>query len=237
MSDPTWLSDHILGEGDPAQREEAERRIAADPALRERAAELRALSAQLEKLPEAAWVSVRESALRDPLEVPPSTPASSTPPPSARTKRRRPRLSRAAVGAVAAMLLFAAGLGTGAALWSTRRGEATRATLVLRSLVAGLHAHGTVRLTATGQLELDVSGLPSTSTGHFYEAWLMSTSSRLVAMASFRVSSTGRARIEISPPAPISSYRYIDVSLQDAAAGPAHSDDSVLRGATQRLAG
>ncbi len=51
-----------------------------------------------------------------------------------------------------------------------------------------------------------------------------------------RPDARGRATVETSLPAPVAAFAYIDVSLQRAAAGPAHSGDSVLRGPTAPLA-
>jgi hypothetical protein len=60
--------------------------------------------------------------------------------------------------------------------------------------------------------------------------WLMNSTRDLVAVTSFRVSSAGRARVTVILPVDPRRFRYIDVSLQRAAAGPEHSGDSVLRG-------
>ena len=60
----------------------------------------------------------------------------------------------------------------------------------------------------------------------------MSSTTRLVPIASFTVDSQGRAHLKLTLPAPASSYRYIDISRQLTRSGTADSGDSVLRGAT-----
>ena len=55
MSDNTWLSDYLFGEGTDAERAEAERRLAADPALRAQAEQLGDVTDRLRALPGLAW--------------------------------------------------------------------------------------------------------------------------------------------------------------------------------------
>ena len=60
----------------------------------------------------------------------------------------------------------------------------------------------------------------------------MSSTSRLVPVASFRVGADGHAQVRVPLPADPTAYRYFDVSRQVAGAGTAHSADSILRGST-----
>ena len=76
---------------------------------------------------------------------------------------------------------------------------------------------------------LTVEHLPVTAPGHFYELWLMNSTSDLVSVASFNVDAHGRAQLSVPLPVSASRYHFLDISLQQAAAGPAHSGDSVLR--------
>jgi hypothetical protein len=109
---------------------------------------------------------------------------------------------------------------------------ATRA-LALRPLGATpARASGVAYVTSGDRLVLVTDHLPVTSPGRYYEAWLMTNTRQLVPLASFRVDPTGHARVALQLPAAPTSYRYIDVSLQSAAAGTAHSAQSVLRGPT-----
>ena len=81
-------------------------------------------------------------------------------------------------------------------------------------------------------LDLQVHGLAPTGDRGLYELWLMDTAERLVALGTFRVPASGDASVRVPLPARPSSYRYLDVSREPADGNPAHSGDSVLRGAT-----
>ena len=93
-----------------------------------------------------------------------------------------------------------------------------------------------VQLTSAGRVVISFTRLPRPGAGRFYEAWLMTSATRLVAVAAFRPDARGHARVDTILPAAVSAFRYIDVSLQRDGAGPAHSGDSVLRGPTAPLA-
>jgi hypothetical protein len=209
---------------------EAKHRIAADPALRRRSEQLHDVIQRLEALPPSAWDGL-ESPTVDDGEIPHESSAA-VPSPGRRTTA--PRSRRFAVAALALVAIFAAGVGAGAVIWSAQGSRATsiRQTIALRPLSGRSQAHGIARVTQSGQLKLAVSDLPRTPTGRFYEAWLMTSRARLVPIASFRVGPDGRASMNVLLPASPSRYRFIDISLQRAAAGPAHSGDSVLRGPT-----
>jgi hypothetical protein len=83
-----------------------------------------------------------------------------------------------------------------------------------------------------GELQLSVHGLAATTTGHYYEAWLMTSTQRLISLASFQVAKRGHAQLTVHLPTAPSRYRYIDISLQSVADGAGHSQQSVLRGPT-----
>nr|MDQ2874681.1 anti-sigma factor [Actinomycetota bacterium] len=106
-------------------------------------------------------------------------------------------------------------------------------TVALRPLPGSpTHAGGSAAVTSGGRLTLRVDRLPSAGHGHYYEAWLMTNTRRLVPVASFEVDHSGTARVTVPLPAPADHYRYFDVSLQSISHGTAHSHDSVLRGPT-----
>jgi hypothetical protein len=107
------------------------------------------------------------------------------------------------------------------------------ATFTLKPLAGSPSAaSGTARVSGSERLDLVVTGLPPNASGSYYEAWLMSSTTKLVPIASFTVDAQGRAHLELTLPAPAASYRYIDISRQAPRNGTAHSGDSVLRGAT-----
>jgi anti-sigma-K factor RskA len=228
VSDERWLSDHLLGEDDAEGRRAAERRLAADPGLRERAARLAAIARELDALPADGWPP--ESIEAAPEATGPPTPATGVP----RRRRmpgRRPRLGWALAGL--AVVVLAAGVGLGAVLWAGGGSPRGRRVVVLSAVGSTPpRAHGSVRLSEDGTLTIAVDGLPADRARHFYEAWLMTSRTRLVALASFRVDSRGRATVRLPLGLPLRTYRYVDVSLQAPGDGSAHSTDSVLRGST-----
>ena len=232
MSDETWLSDYLLGEGTDAQRAEAERRLAADPALRVRAQQLGDVTDRLKALPGLAWQGLElPSELGEPPGRRRARPDSDRPGVSRRRWRASPALA-----AVALAIVFAAGIGLGALIWSGSSGPRATVehTVTLTALPGSApQARGTAILTSDGHLRLSVAGLPPTAAGHFYEAWLMTSTTRLVAIATFRVTPGGHATMTVMLPAAATAYRYIDISAQSAGAGPDHSGDSVLRGPTR----
>ena len=60
----------------------------------------------------------------------------------------------------------------------------------------------------------------------------MTDATHLVSVGSFRVPRSGTARLSMPLPAPAGDYRYLNVSVQQAGAGSAISNLSVLRGPT-----
>jgi Anti-sigma-K factor rskA len=156
--------------------------------------------------------------------------------------RRRRWLTRSATLAVALALAclvigFAVGalVNRGGGTSSTRARQAATATL--RPLPGHPNpAVARVRLASAGRIVITFTRLPPAGAGRFYEAWLMTSATKLIPVASFRPNSRGSVRVETSLPAPVGAFRYVDVSLQQATAGPAHSGDSVLRGPTAPLA-
>jgi hypothetical protein len=230
VNDDRWLTDHLLGEDDPELREEAARRIAADPELAQRAAELRGVMSRLSELPSEGWPTTADHA--DIPPVPADAPAPDLRPESPRPPRRR-RQRAIAIG-LAAVIVFLVGVGVGVVIRSTGRshGGATQRRVALRPIGSDHTAKGEARLTRNGHLRLTVSGLPQTGHGKYYEAWLMTSAKVLVPLATFRTSG-GSASLNVIPPTSVTRYRYIDISLQSHANGLEHSSDSVLRGSTR----
>jgi anti-sigma-K factor RskA len=213
------ISDYLLGELEPHARARMERRLSEDPELRARADRLSPVVERLQTLPRAAWETIGVDG--DPA------------PQADRARRFGGRLTpRIAVAlAAAAIVLFAAGIGVGTLL---QRGSSPGgATVVLNPLPGGPAAAGGVaHVSGSQRLQLVVSHLPRTTAGSYYEAWLMTSTTKLVPIASFTVDAHGAAKLQLTLPAPAHSYRFIDVSRQLLRNGTAHSGDSVLRGAT-----
>ncbi|MGA2013042.1 MAG: anti-sigma factor [Solirubrobacteraceae bacterium] len=221
MSDDRRLSDWVLREGSDPDRAETERRLAGDPALRARALRLQETAEALRGVPGAAWEAIGDA------DAPAVT----------RPRRRwwpapgaRPS---AALAAALAAVVFAAGVGAGALISGAGGTGPPGSPLALRPLAGGpASAGGVAYLIGGNRLELVISHLPATAPSRYYEAWLMTSLRRLIPLASFHVDRQGRARLDLPLPAAARSYRYIDVSLQSAGAGAAHSAVSVLRGPT-----
>lgn len=198
-----------------------------DPELRAEITSMRDIAKLLSEVSAEAW---------EPIPAPGHEPALSTP--------RRQRLltrSQALAGAVA-LACLAIGFAGGAVINRGSAGSAptplpAAATATLRPLPDHPSvAVARVQLASAGRIVISFTRLPSPGAGRFYEAWLMTSTTKLIPIASFRPDARGGARVETSLPAPVGAFRYIDVSLQQARAGPAHSGDSVLRGPTAPLA-
>ena len=224
MSDERWLSDHLLGEQSESDAAEARRRLDADPVMRARATRLAEIAATLQELSPAAW----EVAAGARSEAPaPHQPARA---PERRWRRFSPALTAALV-----VVALAIGVGVGALAWSGgggAGGQSGRAVALHPLPGVSRNATGSARVTPAGELTLSVNDLPATGAGRYYEAWLMTDTRHLVPLASFDVHGSGRASVTVPLPAPVTRYRYFDVSLQTVSGGTAHSGDSVLRGPT-----
>jgi Anti-sigma-K factor rskA len=199
-----------------------------DPELAAETASIRAIAKLISEVPAEAW-------------QPTPAPGNELKPMPANRGRRRPLTRSQALAAAVVLACLAIGFAAGALInrtgqpASTRPAEAATATLLpLPGQPPGAVARA--QLASAGRIVISFSRLPLPAAGRFYEAWLMTSATKLIPVASFRPDARGRARVETNLPAPVNTFRYIDVSLQQAGAGPAHSGDSVLRGPTAPLA-
>jgi anti-sigma-K factor RskA len=114
----------------------------------------------------------------------------------------------------------------------TTGSSSTGSHTVVLSPLAGAPADSRATATITGseRVQLSVEHLAATDSGHYYELWLMTDTTHLVSVASFRVNSRGSARLSVPLPAAPARYRYLNISLQRAGAGTAISRQSLLRG-------
>jgi anti-sigma-K factor RskA len=216
------IAAYALGELEGAELERFEREAAADPALRAEVEATRGTMAHLEALPGDAWPS-------DVAEPLPPEPAPT------RTARPRRRFSLSPAFAVAAIVIAAVLGGVVGALIASGGDSSSppaKTVLVLHPLDAPKNSRADVSMPKADTMLLRTHGLPPSAAGDYYEVWLMSSDSKLVPVASFRVGQSGEASVEVPLPAAPDEYAYFDVSRQTVSGGPDHSQDSVLRGAT-----
>jgi Anti-sigma-K factor rskA len=198
-----------------------------DPELAAEITSMRDIARLLSEVPAEAW---------QPIPAPGQEPA------PANRRHWRPLTRSQALAAAVAVAFLAIGFAAGALINRSTGGSASSrpaqaATATLRPLPGQpAAAVGGVHLASGGRIVISFTRLPNPGAGRFYEAWLMTSTTKLIPVASFRPDAHGSARVETSLPAPVRAFRYIDVSLQQAGASPAHSGDSVLRGPTAPLA-
>jgi anti-sigma-K factor RskA len=224
MSGRIEPSDYLLGELSEPDRAEAERMLREDPAFRDRVERLQPLVGMLEELPEEAWEGLD----------PPPREAESQPSSSKWAPRRARRLSiRPAFAAAACAALLAAGVGVGSLLGGGDEATVGSAsTLDLRPVsTAAANSQGTARLDGE-RATLELSGMPASRSGEYYELWLLNGPEELVSLGSFRVPESGRATVEVPMPVDPQLFRFVDVSVERLDEGPEHSGLSVMRART-----
>jgi hypothetical protein len=236
--DPEWeLADYLAGELSGPALERFQHRLQVDPQLAEEARILGELAGELQRLPSAAWDvlgAIDSPAQRTQLARPQQ--------PDGRRPRRSWRgAGRPAAGLAALVAALGIGFGVGVlaeqpAGVSRRAVESSGPAVVLRALVPGVSgARALVRLEPRGRIAIYYRRMPRPPAGHYYEAWLMSSQTSLVALGSFTPPAGGSGELQTELPAPVSDYRYIDISVQTVSAGPAISRESVMRAATAAL--
>jgi anti-sigma-K factor RskA len=226
MNRQELIAAYALGELEGPERESFEREVAADPTLHAEVEATRGTMAHLEALPGDAW----------PADVPESLPPE--PAPARATPPRRRRLALRPLP-VAAMVLVAAVLGGVVGALIASGGDSSsppaKTVLVLHPLDAPKDSRADVSMPDADTMLLRTHGLPPSAAGDYYEVWLMSSDSKLVPVASFKVGESGEAAVEVPLPAAPDEYTYFDVSRQTVGGGLHHSQDSVLRAPTASL--
>jgi anti-sigma-K factor RskA len=148
-----------------------------------------------------------------------------------RQRRRRPeRRWRAPVLAVAAAaIVAAAGTVTAIEVLQSEPNEKTVASASLKPLPSvPAAAHGTARVLADEQMQLDVRNLPLTK--GFHEVWLIDPedTSKMVSLGN--LTDKADAVLPIAPGTDLNRYRLVDVSDEPYDGNAAHSGHSLLRG-------
>jgi anti-sigma-K factor RskA len=223
--------DYLLGELSEMDRVRCDRRMVEDPAFAAEVERVRPLLGPLVGMSTAAWGHVADShGLVQPRAV-----AGARLPVAMRPRWRLgwrwPVSGRIAVGSLAAAVAVVA------VALALVGGSSQRAVdKVQLSALAGVPAtaHATATILGAGRVQVAVDHLPPTDPRHYYELWLMTDTTHLVAVASFRVNGAGDANLSLPLPASPSLYRYLNISLQSAGAGTSISNQSLLRGPIAR---
>ena len=220
MADQGEIIDYLLDELDELDRVRFERSLQEDAGLREEVDRMRPVLARLDGLSDEAWdhVSAHHGA-----EGRPARQSA----PRRRLFRLAPRRAAFAFAGVAAVAVIAI------ALLTAGSSRAPSHTVVLSALAgAPPGSRATATITGSRRVQMNIQHLRPTDAGHYYELWLMTNTTHLVSVGSFRVGQSGSARLSMPLPAPAGDYRYLNVSVQQAGAGSAISNLSVLRGPT-----
>jgi anti-sigma-K factor RskA len=245
MSQPRIaISDYLLGELSPQELEEAERLMREDPEFRAQVERLRPMVAELSELPPQAWEAPEPPPLTvgatdsDASHLRPGTQdeGERAARPASQARGRRLRL-RPALAAGFAATLIGLGVGIGLLIGGDDGGDpAAPATEIALEPVTdtGAPARGTARIESAdgGEAVIEVSDLPASAVGEYYEIWLLNSPEDLVSAGSFRVPESGEATVAVPLPADAGSFRFVDISRERLSGDPGHSGDSVLRGPT-----
>lgn len=112
--------------------------------------------------------------------------------------------------------------------------EGARPVSLMRIGSAPADASGLVRMVPgrDGRMMLRAHGLQPTGDRRWYQVWMMRDARHMVSVGTFRVRPDGTVEARFDTAVDPSRYPTMDVSLQTAADGTAHSGRSVLRSRT-----
>jgi hypothetical protein len=167
-------------------------------------------------------------------------PAAQAPPPRTVRAPRKPRqrswvmtiLERPAYafGLIAALVVVVAGA---AAISNSGGGNQPAAPLKFAmvvngtSLVPGAHGSATLTKMSSGwQVELSATGLPHLTNGRYYQAWLKNSAGVLVPIGTFN----DAVKVTLWSGVPVTQFRTLTVTRQQANGNPASSGQRVLIG-------
>jgi hypothetical protein len=182
--------------------------------------------------------AAREAEAREPRQAPAPRPA---PSPQAARVVKKPRRERSwvmtilerpayAFGVLAVLVAVVAGI---TALSSSGGGSPSPAPLQFAMVVNGTSlapgAHGSATLTKMSsgwQVELSASGLPHLTNGRYYQAWLKNSAGVLVPIGTFN----DAVKVTLWSGVPVTQFRTLTVTRQEANGNPASSGERVLIG-------
>ena len=182
--------------------------------------------------------AAREAEARQPRQAPPARPA---PPPQAARTLKQPRRQRSwvmtilerpayAFGLLVVLVAVVAGV---TVLSNSGGGNPSPAPLQFAMVVNGTSlapgAHGSATLTKMSsgwQVELSASGLPHLTNGRYYQAWLKNSAGVLVPIGTFN----DAVKVTLWSGVPVTQFRTLTVTRQEANGNPASSGQRVLIG-------
>jgi len=182
--------------------------------------------------------AAREAEAREPRQAPAPRPA---PSPQAARVVKKPRRERSwvmtilerpayAFGVLAVLVAVVAGI---TALSNSGGGSPSPAPLQFAMVVNGTSlapgAHGSATLTKMSsgwQVELSASGLPHLTNGRYYQAWLKNSAGVLVPIGTFN----DAVKVTLWSGVPVTQFRTLSVTRQEANGNPASSGERVLIG-------
>jgi hypothetical protein len=182
--------------------------------------------------------AAREAEAREPRQAPAPRPA---PSPQAARVVKKPRRERSwvmtilerpayAFGVLAVLVAVVAGI---TALSNSGGGSPSPAPLQFAMVVNGTSlapgAHGSATLTKMSsgwQVELSASGLPHLTNGRYYQAWLKNSAGVLVPIGTFH----DAVKVTLWSGVPVTQFRTLTVTRQEANGNPASSGERVLIG-------
>jgi anti-sigma-K factor RskA len=143
-------------------------------------------------------------------------------------RSRRPRW-RLAFGSAVALAAVVAGVIVLSGAGSPSDPAPPAVTALTLRPVAGAGGGGEIVVHASGDAELQASGLRPNGTHEHYEAWLADRGGRMVPMGSFRVGADGKAEVHMTVDADLATFAFVDVSVEPDGGPPTHSGASILR--------
>lgn len=185
---------------------------------------------------------VRRAAREEQASQPPQAPpARQPPPPQPPRQLKKPRRERSWVITILERPAYAFGLlavlvavVAGTTLISTSGGGSPsppplQFAMVVNgtSLAPGAHGSATLTKMSSGwQVELSASGLPHLTNGRYYQAWLKNSAGVLVPIGTFN----DAVKVTLWSGVPVTQFRTLTVTRQEANGNPASSGQRVLIG-------
>jgi Anti-sigma-K factor rskA, C-terminal len=182
--------------------------------------------------------AAREAQAQEPAQAPPARRA---PSPEAVRRLKKPRRERSwvmtilnrpayAFGLLAVVVAVVAGA---TAISNSGGGSPSPAPLKFAMVVNGTSlapsAHGSAtltKMTSGWQVELSATGLPHLSGGRYYQAWLKNSAGVLVPIGTFN----DAVKVTLWSGVPVTQFRMLTVTRQEANGNPASSGQRVLIG-------